>query len=209
MFKKMLIKIVCFSVMLWVVMGISGNAYCKYGSISNEVYEVQCCLSRLGYYDGKCDGIYGLMTENAVTEFQKDNDLNVDGIAGKVTLSKLGILNRKDIDLLAMIINGEARGESFEGQVAVGAVVMNRVKHPAFPDTISEVIYQKGAFSAVKDGQINKKITNSCRKAAEAALRGVDPTDGAVFYYNPDTATCKWIKTRIAVKRIGNHLFCV
>ena len=118
------------------------------------------------------------------------------------------IIPDNDINLLAMVINGEARGESFEGQVAVGAVILNRVRHPSFPDTLREVIYEKGAFTAVTDGQINKKVTQSSIRAAQAALGGKDPTNGAVFYYNPETATCKWIRTRKVIKRIGNHVFC-
>lgn len=184
------------------------DAYSAYGSRGTEVVKIQECLTGYGYYWGACDGIYGEQTVLGVKKYQKAFSLVPDGIAGSKTLSSMKIISEEDINLLAMVINGEARGETFEGQVAVGAVVLNRVKHPSFPDTLRKVIYEKGAFTAVTDGQINKKVTESSKKAARAALRGIDPTGGAVFYYNPETATCKWIKTRKIIKRIGNHVFC-
>lgn len=188
------------------------QAYCEAasypGSRGAEVYAIQKELINRSYPCGNADGIYGKKTCAAVKQFQTDSGLISDGIAGQKTLSKLGIANSDSLMLLARVINGEARGEKYEGQLAVGAVVLNRVKHPSFPDSIEDVIYQKGAFSAVSDGQINKKISQSCINAAKEALSGADPTGGAVFYYNPDTATDKWIKTRKVIKRIGNHLFC-
>jgi len=183
-------------------------AYSKPGSRGNEVLRIQNILIEKGYYTGTADGIYGALTRRAVKKYQADNGLEADGIAGRETLSSLKLTDSKDVYLLARVINGEARGESFEGQVAVGAVVLNRVRHASFPDTLKDVIYQPGAFSAVDDGQINKSVSESCIKAAYAALSGQDPTNGAVFYYNPETATCKWIRTRKVIKRIGNHLFC-
>ncbi len=184
------------------------DAYSAYGSRGTEVKKIQACLKGYGFYEGECDGIYGTKTTEGVKKYQKAFSLVPDGIAGSKTLSAMKIMSMSDVELLAAVINGEARGESYEGQVAVGAVVMNRVKHPSFPDTLREVVYEKGAFTAVTDGQINKKITETSKKAAYAALKGTDPTEGAVFYYNPETATCKWIKTRKIIKRIGNHVFC-
>lgn len=118
--------------------------------------------------------------------------------------------NTSDVQLLARAINGEARGEPYEGQVAVGAVILNRVKHSSFPNTIAGVIYQSGAFTAVADGQINVPIDSSSSvvKAAQDALNGWDPTDGAIYYFNPDTATNKWIWSRPLIKTIGKHRFC-
>ena len=184
------------------------NAYSAYGSRGTEVVKIQKCLTHHGFYSGECDGIYGSRTTDGVKRYQKAFYLTPDGIAGRRTLSSMNIISEDDINLLAMVINGEARGESFEGQVAVGAVVLNRVEHPSFPDTLRKVVYEKGAFTAVTDGQINKKVTESSKRAAKAALCGTDPTGGAVFYYNPETATCKWIRTRKVIKKIGNHVFC-
>lgn len=206
--KKNIVLIFCF-VMLGVgISSASVAAYSAYGSSGEEVERIQLKLWELGYYNCECDGLFGLATENAVRNFQNDKNLVCDGIAGTKTLLALDIIKEKDINLLASVINGEARGESYTGQVAVGAVVLNRVKHPDFPDSLKDVVYQKGAFSAVDDGQIRLKVSDSCRRAAIAALGGEDPTRGAVYYYNPKTATCKWIRTRTAVKQIGNHLFC-
>ena len=184
------------------------GAYSAYGSRGAEVRQIQECLADYGFYEGACDGIYGAKTTTGVKKYQSAFSLVPDGIAGSKTLSSMKIISEDDIKLLAMVINGEARGESFEGQVAVGAVVLNRVAHPSFPDTLRKVVYEKGAFTAVADGQINKKVTKSSIKAAKAALGGLDPTGGAVFYYNPETATCKWIRTRKIIKQIGNHVFC-
>ena len=115
-----------------------------------------------------------------------------------------------DIQLLARAINGEARGENYEGQVAVGAVILNRVKHPDFPNTIAGVIYEPGAFTAVSDGQINHPISedSTVYKAARDAMNGWDPTNGCVYYFNPNTATNKWIWSKTIVKTIGKHHFC-
>ena len=118
--------------------------------------------------------------------------------------------NASNLQLMARAINGEARGESYEGQVAVGAVIMNRVKHSDFPNTIAGVIYQPGAFTAVLDGQINEQIDSNSTvvKAAQDALNGWDPTNGCIYYFNPDTATSSWIWSRQIVKTIGKHHFC-
>ena len=164
--------------------------------------------------DGAVDGIYGPKTETAVRKFQQKNGLTPDGIAGPATLQKIGLptggtsSNDSTVNLLARIISGEARGEIYEGQVAIAAVVLNRVRHASFPNTIAGVIYQNGAFTAVTDGQINVSPSESCFKAARDALNGWDPTGGAIYYYNPRTATNQWIRSRPIVRTIGKHVFC-
>ena len=189
-------------------------ALSKIGSRGQEVTNIQTRLKNWGYYNWSVDGIYGWRTANAVKEFQRKNSLTADGVAGPATLAKIGLptaqssSSSNDVTLLAMVINGEARGESYEGQVAVGAVVLNRVKHSSFPNTIAGVIYQPGAFTAVDDGQINVAIESSCFSAARDALNGWDPTGGAIYYYNPRTATNTWIRSRPIIKTIGKHVFC-
>ena len=191
----------------------------KQGSRGNEVRQIQQKLKNWGYYFGEVDGIFGVQTKKAVMDFQRKNGLAVDGIAGNATLRAMGIYSSQqtsgsggysdsDIALLANIISAEARGEPFEGQVAVGAVVLNRVEHPSFPDTLPGVVYQPGAFTAITDGQINVAVAESARKAAREALAGSDPSGGALYYYNPDKTSNKWIRTRPVIKRIGAHLFC-
>ena len=197
-------------------------ALSKYGSRGEEVRQIQTKLKRWGYYNGNIDGIYGSGTLEAVKWFQRKNKLQVDGIAGKKTLEAMGIFNSSgssnsnstvatnsnDLNLLARIIYGEARGESYTGQVAIGAVVLNRVRNSSFPNTIAGVIYQKGAFDAVSDGQINLTPSSTAKKAAQDALNGWDPTYGAIYYFNPKTATNKWIWSRPMTVTIGNHRFC-
>ena len=195
-------------------------ALSKYGSRGAEVTQIQTKLKRWGYYFGNIDGIYGSQTLEAVKYFQRKNGLQVDGIAGKNTLEAMGIMNssnsssgssssyQNDLNLLARIVYGEARGEPYTGQVAVAAVVLNRVKSSSFPNTISGVIYQKGAFDAVSDGQFNLTPNATAKKAAQDALNGWDPTYGAVYYFNPATATNKWIWSRPMTVTIGNHRFC-
>lgn len=205
------------AVIIFAVMLLSARAYAlsEIGSSGREVTNIQTRLKNWGYYKYKVDGIYGWRTAEAVKEFQRKNGLTVDGICGNATLAKIGLSGStgasnysNEHTLLAMVINGEARGEPYEGQVAVGAVVLNRVKHSSFPNTIAGVIYQKGAFTAVDDGQINKPVQESCYKAASDALNGWDPTGGAVYYYNPVTATSSWIWSRPVIKQIGKHVFC-
>lgn len=184
-----------------------------FGSRGNEVTAIQRKLSERGYYYAGIDGIYGKSTENAVIKFQKDNGLRIDGIAGNETLKALGVeagdsYNSSDYQLLARIISAEARGEPYMGQVAVGAVVLNRVEHPSFPDTLAGVVYQKGAFSCLDDGQFNEPIAESAYKAARDALNGMDPSDGAIYYFNPATATNSWIWSRPLIVTIGSHRFC-
>ncbi|NLY42900.1 MAG: spore cortex-lytic enzyme [Clostridiaceae bacterium] len=188
----------------------------RYGSRGQEVKDIQYRLRNWGYYKGNIDGIYGWRTEQAVREFQRKNGLKVDGIAGPQTLAALGLPTGQqtvatsrsgDVNLLARVINGEARGEPYIGQVAVGAVVLNRVKHPSFPNTIAGVIYQPGAFTAITDGQIHAQMETTSIKAAQDALNGWDPTGGAIYYYNPAKTTNSWIYSRPVVKRIGKHVF--
>lgn len=193
----------------------SAFALSKIGSRGQEVINIQTRLKNWGYYSGTVDGVFGSKTQSAVKSFQRKNGLTPDGIAGPATLAKIGlptgqssVTSSNDVTLLAMVINGEARGESYEGQVAVGAVVLNRVRHSSFPNTIAGVIYQKGAFTAVDDGQINVAIQESCFNAAKDALNGWDPSGGAIYYYNPATATSSWIWSRPVIKSIGKHVFC-
>ena len=193
------------------------EALSKYGSRGSEVTQIQTKLKRWGYYTGSVDGIYGTKTQEAVKYFQRKNGLTVDGIAGPATLKAMGIMtsstsssssSSSNVTLLARVIYGEARGEPYTGQVAVGAVVMNRVKSSSFPNTIPGVVYQSGAFDAVKDGQINLTPNSTAKKAAQDALNGWDPSYGTIYYFNPSTATNKWIWSRPMTVTIGKHRFC-
>ena len=195
------------------------QALSKYGSRGNEVTQIQTKLKRWGYYNGAIDGIYGSQTLAAVKSFQRKNGLTVDGIAGEKTLAAMGITsssnsskstssNSNNVNLLAHLIYGEARGEPYTGQVAVGAVIMNRVKSSSFPNSIAGVIYQSGAFDAVSDGQINMNPDSTAIKAAQDAINGWDPSYGAIYYFNPNTATNKWIWSRPMTVTIGKHRFC-
>ena len=191
----------------------------KYGSRGSEVTQIQTKLKRWGYYSGNIDGIYGTQTVNAVKYFQRKNGLTADGIAGPATLKAMGIMTssssssssssyNSNLNLLSRVIYGEARGEPYTGQVAVGAVVMNRIKSSSFPNTLSGVVYQSGAFDAVKDGQVNLTPDSTARKAAQDAMNGWDPSYGAIYYFNPSTATNKWIWSRPMTVTIGKHRFC-
>lgn len=195
------------------------EALSKYGSRGSEVRQIQEKLKRWGYYTGNVDGIYGTLTTQAVKSFQRKNGLAVDGIAGKNTLEAMGIFtsssssgssssHSSDVNLLARLIYGEARGEPYIGQVAVGAVVLNRVKSSKFPNTIAGVIYQRGAFDVVADGQINMTPDATAKKAASDAINGWDPSYGSIYYFNPSTATNKWIWSRPHTITIGKHRFC-
>lgn len=191
----------------------------RYGSTGEEVRKIQTKLKNWGYYNGNVDGIYGSKTYAAVKKFQQRNGLAVDGIAGEKTLAALGIpnsnssgsgssSNSSDLNLLSKLVYGEARGESYKGQVAVAATVLNRVSHSSFPNTIAGVIYQNGAYTAVSDGQINLTPNSTARKAAQDAMNGWDPTSGCIYYFNPNTATSDWIWSRQQVITIGKHIFC-
>ena len=189
------------------------TALSKFGSNGNEVVQIQKKLKQWGYYNGDVDGIYGSKTQAAVKKFQSSNGLSADGIAGSQTLKAMGISSSSsyssdnDAKLLARIINAEARGESYVGQVSVGAVVLNRVAHPSFPNTISGVIFQEGAFTAISDGQWDADMYSTPYKAAQDALNGWDPTGGAIYYYNPAKTTNAWIYSRPVVTTIGKHVF--
>lgn len=195
----------------------SVQAVSKYGSSGDEVIEIQQKLSELGYYYGNIDGKFGNDTKKAVIQFQKDNNLSADGIVGIKTLEALGIgkssnnstFTESEISLLARIISAESRGEPYEGQVAVGAVILNRIDHPSFPNTISGVIFQPLAFSCVNDGQINEPVSDTALKAAQDAINGWDPSGGAIYYYNPAKSTSKWIFSRTIICSIGKHKFCI
>ncbi len=185
----------------------------RYGSTGEEVRQIQQKLKSAGYYSGAVDGVYGAKTLSAVKAFQRDCGLTADGIAGPKTLLYLGITSSgsytsSDIWLLAKLIAAEARGESYTGQVAVGAVVLNRVAHPSFPDTIAGVIYQAGAFSCVRDSNWNVTPSSTAQRAARDAMNGWDPSGGAIYYYNPRTAQSRWIRSRPVITTIGNHVFC-
>ncbi len=189
------------------------------GSRGVDVKTLQTKLKNWGYYTGSVDGIFGAKTKEAVKYFQRKNNLTADGVVGKKTLAALGMsasgsgsgssssYSDADVALLARLIYGEARGESYVGQVAVGAVVMNRIKSSSFPNTMSGVIYQRYAFTAVDDGQINLTPNETAKKAAKDAMNGWDPTYGAIYYYNPATATSAWIFTRTTTVTIGRHVF--
>lgn len=183
----------------------------KMGSYGNEVRQIQTLLRSWGYNISAVDGVYGTNTRNAVRQFQINNGLQADGIAGAQTLGAMGIQSsnsrENNIQLLARIISAEARGEPYTGQVAVGAVVLNRVAHPSFPNTLSGVIYQPGAFTAIVDGQFNTAIAMSSYNAARDAMNGWDPTGGAIYYYNPAKTTNQWIYSRPVITRIGKHVF--
>jgi len=195
-----------------------------WGSRGEQVRRVQQKLRQWGYYDGEVDGVFGQGTHDAVVYFQKRNGLTADGVVGEKTLDALGLgagsavaasaagsgsSYSGDVELLARLIHGEARGEPYVGMVAVGAVVLNRVRSSKFPNTIAGVIYQAGAFDAVADGQINLTPNEQSRRAARDALNGWDPTGGCLYYYNPATATSKWIWTREVRLNIGDHSFAV
>lgn len=183
------------------------------GSTGEAVKQIQTALKNKGYYTGKVDGIFGKLTTAAVKSFQRDNGLTADGVVGPATTRALGInlssSGQSDEELLARVIYGEARGEQYIGQVAVGAVILNRVASPLFPNTVSGVIYQAGAFDAVADGQVNLAPNDTARRAARDALNGWDPTGGCLYYYNPKTATSKWMLSKTVHLAIGNHSFCL
>ena len=192
----------------------------RYGSRGDEVRTIQTKLKRWGYYSGSVDGIYGTKTVEAVKYFQRKNGLTVDGIAETNTLKAMGIYSsnssssssgtssNSNVNLLSHLVYGESRGEPYAGQVAVASVCLNRVKSSSFPNTLSGVIYQSGAFDAVSDGQINLNPDSTAKKAAQDAINGWDPSYGAIYYFNPATATNKWIWSRPMTVTIGNHRFC-
>ena len=209
------------------------TAVLRQGASGGEVKELQRRLKEWGYYNGAVDGVYGKGTVEAVKKFQSKNGLTADGIAGRSTFEALGMnesvkaldsgkkpsqsgssqstgkYTSSDLYLLAKCIYAEARGESYTGQVAVGAVILNRVNSSKFPNTISGVIYQKNAFTAVSDGQINLEPDKTAMNAAQDAMNGWDPTYGCLYYYNPAVATSSWIFGRKTVTTIGKHIFAI
>lgn len=185
------------------------------GSRGAEVKAIQEKLKERGLFNDDVTGYYGEKTREAVTKFQKQQGISQTGTAGPLTLKALGITigsippaTESNIYLLARIISAESRGEPYEGQVAVGAVILNRIEHPSFPDTLSGVIYQNGAFTAIVDGQFNEPISDSAYSAARDALNGWDPTGGCVYYYNPKKTSNAFMWSRPTVVTIGEHRFC-
>ena len=216
--KKLILALaVLFAVNIFIIamaQSASADLY-KKGSSGETVRQIQTRLKNWGYYSGTVDGVYGSRTEEAVRWFQRKNGLAADGQAGNQTLAALGISptgagsgGGGDLQLLARLISAEARGEPYLGQVAVGAVVLNRVDHPSFPNSIAGVIYQPGAFSCLDDGQFDQPVSESAYRAAREAINGYDPSYGAIYYFNPATATSKWIWSRPLIVTIGNHRFC-
>ena len=208
------------AVLLLAVPGAAAVTY-RQGSTGTQVRTIQDKLKRWGYYSGEVDGIFGSGTRKAVVAFQKKNGPTADGIVGPNTLRALGMpvsgsgsvssgtaAQDHDVALLAKVISAEARGEPYVGQVAVGAVILNRIEHPSFPSTLAGVVYQPGAFSCMDDGQIDQPVAESARRAAQEALGGSDPSGGAIYYFNPATATSSWIWSRPLIKVIGKHRFC-
>jgi len=181
----------------------------RYGSTGSDVPDLQFRLQSRGYFNAALTTTFGAATRDALLKFQRDYGLPADGIAGEQTWAMLKKVsaNQSELNMLAHVIYGEARGESYVGQVAVGAVVMNRLRSSQFPNTIAGVIFEPWAFTAINDGQYYLTPNADALKAAKEAVRGWDPTGNALFYYNPDTATSKWIRSRPVLKRIGNHLF--
>ena len=201
-------SVITVSILLLTLIQQVGAVTFQRGSSGDTVTAIQQKLSAWGYYNGAIDGIYGSRTEAAVRYFQQKS-----GLAGPATLAALGINapsagGNGDVYLLARLISAEARGEPYQGQVAVGAVVLNRMDHPSFPNTLSGVIYQRGAFTCLSDGQFDQPIADSAYQAARDALNGADPTGGAIYYFNPATATSKWIWSRPVLLIIGKHRFC-
>ena len=213
--KNFYISLMCVILLLVVVvMGVVNfDNYRNVQAYAVDMSEVQARLSELGYYNGSINGVYDDATVVAIKNFQQDNGIYVSGAVGGVTARALGIYmserESNDFYLLAKCIHAEARGESYIGQVAVGAVILNRVASPDFPDTIYGVIYQPWAFTAVHDGQINLEPEASAFQAATDALNGWDPTYGSLYYYNPVTATSSWVFNRQTVTVIGKHVFAI
>lgn len=215
--------LVVMSVILVIPQDTSVEVALKSGSKGETVKQLQQELKNQGFFTGKVDGVYGNQTVDAVKKMQKSYGLKADGIAGQATLKALGISEQggngsesvsnsytnSDEYLLAKTIHAEARGEPYIGKVAVGAVILNRVKSSEFPNTISGVVYQPWAFTAVHDGQINLTPDEESKRAARDAMSGWDPTYGCLYYYNPVKATSKWIFSTKTVMEIGNHIFSI
>lgn len=193
-----------------------------WGSSGEDVRLAQSKLKQWGYLDGSIDGTFGQSTYDAVIKFQKANGLTADGAIGPQTRAALGmpvktpqttvpasrgVSRSDDIHLLARTIHAESKGEPYVGQVAVGAVILNRMRHPSFPNTMAGVVYQPCAFEPVKNGAINEAPSDSAYNAARDALNGWDPTGGAIYFWNPATATSQWIWSRKITLTIGEHVY--
>lgn len=192
-----------------------------YGSTGQDVKTLQSKLKKLGYHNADVDGVYGWQTLRSVKWFQSRFGLKVDGVVGPGTWAALNkaapgrtvaqggsrVASSNDVAILAKMITGEARGEPYIGQVAVGAVILNRVESKKFPNSVYGVCFQPGAFDAIRDGQYFRPPTQESLKAARAALNGWDPTYGALYYWNPATATSRWIWSRRITMRLGKHVF--
>jgi N-acetylmuramoyl-L-alanine amidase len=174
----------------------------RMGSTGTDVTYIQSILKKLGYFSAETTGYYGFVTSNAVKQFQQDFGLEMTGEIGPKTSRMIN-----EIEMMAHVVYGESRGESYQGQVAVAAVILNRVESNDFPDTVNDVIFQQNAFTAVNDGQYNLKPDSNAFHAVKDALLGWDPSYGSVYYYNPKFATDQWIFTRTVTKQIGNHHF--
>ena len=211
--------LICLPLVLALLLSTADAATLSLGSRGERVAILQQRLKDWGYYTGDVDGVYGRGTYNAVVRFQRQNNLAVDGQVGRKTAAAMGIpltgtlsaalYRESELSLLARLVSGEARGEPYIGQVAVAAVVLNRVRSDEFPDTVSGVIFQPGAFDAVWDGQFDMTPTDSCIRAARDAMNGWDPTGGCTYYYNPATATNEWIWSRQVQLTIGRHAFAI
>ena len=227
--KKRLCALLCTILLLnTLVLGFAQSALAasyRQGDSGSAVTTIQTKLKRWGYFDGPVDGVYGSKTTKAVRSFQQKNGLTADGVAGPATLKALGMEQTSqnsgssqtgssggnasgDVALLAKVISAEARGEPYDGQVAVGAVILNRIAHPSVPNTLAGVVYEPGAFTCMVDGQIDQPIASSAYQAARDALNGADPSGGAIYYFNPVTATSAWIWSRPLLTVIGKHRFC-
>ncbi|MGI6485837.1 MAG: spore cortex-lytic enzyme [Tepidanaerobacteraceae bacterium] len=224
--KKTIAHFLILSMLLLAFMPIAlaanlGERNLCYGTYGSDVSQLQQKLNQLGFWAGQVDGIFGKRTQNAVLSFQRAKGLKVDGIVGPATFSALNIrtasrastgrLSQRDIELLAKLVYAEARGEPYMGQVAVAATVLNRLKDPRYPNTISGIIFQvvNGyyQYSPVADGQINLTPNATARRAVNDALSGVDPTGGATIFYNPSKTNDRWVWSRQTITRIGNHIF--
>lgn len=221
--KLCLVLLAVFALNIALILMVSNASAASYkrGSTGETVTQIQQTLKDQGFYSGAVDGVYGSSTEQAVRAFQQSYGLTADGKAGDETLEAMGIQAQQsqsggsatnsgsgDVALLARLISAEARGEPYNGQVAVGAVVLNRIEHPSFPNSLSGVIYQGGAFTCVTDGQFDEPVAESAYRAAQDALNGSDPSGGAIYYFNPSTATSSWIWSRPLIVTIGKHRFC-
>ena len=225
--KRLILMLSILLVVLLASEGISAAAALRRGDRGDDVISLQKKLKNWGYYNGTVDGVFGGKTEEAVISFQRKNGLTADGVVGANTAKALGMTlsggssssgggssesssssGNGDVYLLARCVYGESRGESYKGQVAVAAVILNRVASSSFPNSIAGVIYQPGAFSVVSDGQINLSPDDTALKAAKDAMNGWDPTGGCLYYYNPAKTKNAWIRSRPIITTIGGHVFC-